>query len=228
MVGFLRRLPQSNYSRQWSVAFGIGAFTWFAIVCFARLLPAPLQLLTMLVPIACFSFALYILPKWQEEGRRSDLIASLAEREWSHNLMNQHHFNIAGMDLENHAATQELVNLFAIDEAPIQSAPVELQESTTPIAQQAAKLLQLKQDVFQSAGEVGWALVEYLAGRGSQHCDNDGFITVEKLRSNWGRNFGLKTEPLRQLLIALSNAGAGEWKDANLKDWRLTINLNSV
>ncbi|MBW4540780.1 MAG: hypothetical protein KME43_16760 [Myxacorys chilensis ATA2-1-KO14] len=220
----MKWLPQTGYGRQWAVSFGLGGFTWFAAICFAKLLPPPLQLLTMLIPLLCLGYAYSILPKWQKEGRRTDLVESLSEREWSRQVMNRHQFNVAAIDVDHMAEMQVLSELYA----PAGPADEAVERHSTPhvelpIADKANYLLKVQQEVMQACGDVGWALVEYTSGKGAQYCDSEGWITVEKLRSNWGKHFGLNTEHLKQLLIALSNIQLGEWRDSTLKEWRLLL-----
>jgi hypothetical protein len=218
----LKRLP---YGIQWGIAIGVGIFTWFVAVSFVRLLPAPLQLVTMLVPIACFSYGLYVLPKWQDEGKRKDLINSLKEREYAHRMMQQHHLNLATDDLEFTGTMRELTAMYPVDLSDDQP-----QQGTTPHAQlappeQANYLLKVQQEVMQSCGDIGWALVEYMSGQGAQYSDKEGWISTEKLRSNWGKKFGLNTEQLRTLLSALVSIQVGEWKNSSMLEWRLLLTL---
>ncbi len=221
MARFMSWMPQANYGQQWAVTFGTGCFTWFILICFARILPPSIQLLTFTLPILCFVHALHILPKWQKEGRRQELTESLIEREISHGMMNQHHRNLATMDLDHTQQMQEIGNLY-----PEQSD----EWGATPHAElappeQASYLLKLKQEVMQACGDIGWLCLEYLSGQGSQYCEKEGWISVEKLRGNWGKKYGLNTEQLRHLLAALTGIQAGEWRDSNLKEWRLLLTL---
>lgn len=225
MAHFLSWMPQIDYGRQWAVSFGAGCFTWFLIICFAKILPAPLQLITFLIPICCFLTALSVLSRWQRQGRRDELIDSLQERERSHALMNRHHFNLASMDMEHHQAMQALRGMFPDEEEEDPS-----MRGVTPHAQlsppdQAVYLLRVKQDVMQACGDIGWLCVEYMSGQGSQYFDKEGWITVEKLRSNWGKKYSLNTEQLRQLLTALTHIQTGEWRDSSLKEWRLLLTV---
>ncbi|GAP99132.1 hypothetical protein [Leptolyngbya sp. NIES-2104] len=221
MAHYLKWMPQSHYGQQWALTFGAGCLTWFCLVCFARLLPPAVQFLTFLVPILCFIHALHILPKWQKEGRRKDLTESLIERELSHSMMNQHHRNIAVMDLDHNQQMQELGNLY----------PEQTEEwGTTPHAElappeQATYLLKVKQDVMQACGDIGWLCLEYLSAKGTQQADKDGWISIEKIRSNWGRNYGLNTDNLRELLVALTGIQLGEWRDSSMREWRLLLTL---
>lgn len=213
----LKRLP---YGVQWMASIGIGILTWFGAISFVRALPPPLQLLSMLVPIASFSYGLYVLPKWQVEGKRADLIDSLKERELAHRMMRQHHLNLATDDIEFDGTMRELEAMY----------PVDPPDSMTPHAQlalpeQATYLLKIQQEVMQSAGDIGWSLIEYLSGQGLQYCEKDGWISVEKLRANWGKKFGLNTENLKTLLSTLGGIQAGEWRDSSLKEWRLLLTL---
>ncbi|MGV0028222.1 hypothetical protein [Phormidesmis priestleyi] len=212
-------LKEVDPGLQWAIAFSLGILTWFVAISFVRVLPAALQLLSMLFPIACFAYALYVLPKWQETGKRKDLINSLKEREFAHRMMRQHHLNLTTDDLGFDGTLRELEAMYAVEEP---------QQNVTPHAQlslpeQATYLLKIQQEVMQSCGDIGWALVEYVSGRGTQYCDQDGWISLEKLRSNWGRNLGLSTENLKQLLIALNNIQIGEWRDSSLREWRLLL-----
>lgn len=218
----VNRLRQSSYSHRWAVSFGVGFFTWFMVVCFAKILPPSLQLLTMLIPVGCFSYALYVIPQWQKEGRSKELIESLVEREGAHKLMRQHHMNLLFIDREFEqtiAAMDEVYGINSESSEPIHSVP----QAELPIPEQTNYLLKVQQEVMQACGDIGWSLVEYTSGRGTNYCDKDGWITVEKLRSNWAKNFGLNTDNLRQLLIALNNIQIGEWKDSSLSEWRLLL-----
>lgn len=205
---------------QWAIAFTSGILTWFIAISFVRILPAALQLLSMLFPVACFAYALYVLPQWQETGKRKDLINSLKEREYAHRLMRQHHLNLATDDIEFDGTMRELQAMYEPGQ----------HDGTTPHAQlalpdQATYLLKIQQEVMQASGDIGWSAIEYLSGNGSQYCDKDGWITVEKLRSNWGKKFGLNTETLKTLLSTLGGIQCGEWRDSQLKEWRLLLTL---
>lgn len=227
MAHILNLLPQSKYGQQWGVTAGIGSLSWFLGVSFARVLPAPLQLLTMLVPVGCFTFALSVLPKWQKEGRNNDLVESLKERERSHMLMNRHLFNLAAMDVDHNQAMSALNSLYGDSAISVQDEP---QISSTPqhglpLADKENYLLQVQQEVMQVAGPLGWSLIEYVTGKGSKFADSDGWISIEKLRSNWGRNLGLNTEQLRQLVNVLNSIQIAEWRDASLRDCRLLLTV---
>lgn len=221
MARFMTWMPQADYGQQWAVTFAAGCFTWFILICFAKLLPPSIQLLTFLVPILCFIHALHILPKWQKEGRRQELTESLIEREISHSMMNQHHRNLATMDLDHNQQMQELGNLYPEQSGEWGVTP----HSELAPPEQATYLLKLKQDVMQACGDIGWLCVEYLSGQGAQYSDPEGWITVEKLRSNWAKKYGLNTEQVRQLLTALTGIQAGEWRNFDQKEWRLLLTL---
>lgn len=214
-------MPTSDYGQQWALTFGAGCFAWFILICFARLLPPAIQFLTFLVPILCFIHALHILPKWQKEGRRQDLTESLIEREISHSMMNQHHRNLATMDLDHNQQMQELGNLYP--EQTDEWGAIPHAELAPP--EQATYLLKVKQDVMQACGDIGWLCLEYLSSKGTQQADKDGWISLEKVRSNWGRNYGLNTDNLRDLLIALTGIQIGEWRDSSMREWRLLLTL---
>jgi len=222
MARFLSWMPASNYGQQWSIVFGSGCLTWFLLICFARILPPSIQLLTFLVPILCFIYALQILPKWQKEGRRKDLTESLIEREISHSMMNQHHRNLATMDLDHHQQLTEIANLYP-EQASEESGSTPHAELAPP--EQATYLLKVKQDVMQACGDIGWLCLEYLSSKTTQISDKDGWISVEKIRSNWGRNYGLNTDNLRDLLIALTGIQIGEWRDSTMREWRLLLTV---
>lgn len=214
-------LKEIDPGLQWAIAFSSGILTWFVAISFVRVLPAALQLLSMLFPIACFAYALYVLPQWQVTGKRKDLINSLTEREFAHHTMRQHHLNLATDDLGFDGTLRELEAMYDIEEP---------QQSVTPHAQmalpeQSTYLLKVQQEVMQACGDIGWALVEYMSSQGSQYSDKDGWISTEKLRANWGKKFGLNTEQLRTLLSALVNIQTGEWKNSSMLEWRLILTL---
>lgn len=227
MAHILSLLPQSKYGQQWGVCAGIGSLSWFLGVSFARVLPAPLQLLTMLVPVGCFTFALTVLPKWQKEGRHNDLVESLKERERSHLLMNRHFFNLAAMDVDHNQVMSALSSMYGNDAISVKDEPqiASTPQHGLPLADKENYLLQVQQEVMQVAGPLGWSLIEYVTSKGSKFADSDGWIPLEKLRSNWGRNLGLNTEQLRQLVNVLNSIQIAEWKDANLKDCRLLLTV---
>jgi hypothetical protein len=226
MANFLKWLPQENYGKQWAVSFGLGCFTWFCAVCFVGSLPPGLQLLTMFIPLVCFIVAVTLLPKWQKEGRRADLVDSLKEREWNSQVMGRHQVNMAAIGVDYDQELKALAELYA-PPAPTEPASgrYAVPHAGLPIADQANSLLKIQQEVMQCCGDVGWALVEYITGKGAQYCEGEGWISVEKLRSNWGKHFGLNTEHAKQLLIALSNIQLGEWRDSSLKEWRLLLTV---
>ncbi len=215
-------LKEVDPGLQWAIAFSLGILTWFVAISFVRVLPAALQLLSMLFPIACFAYALHVLPKWQETGKRKDLINSLKEREFAHRMMRQHHLNLTTDDLGFDGTLRELEAMYAVEEP---------QQNVTPHAQlslpeQATYLLKVQQEVMQACCDIGWALVEYMSGQGSQYSDKkDGWISTEKLRANWGKKFGLNTEQLRTLLSALVTIQVGEWKNSSMVEWRLILTL---
>lgn len=205
---------------QWAVAFTSSILTWFTAISFVRVLPAALQLLSMLFPVACFAYALYVLPQWQEVGKRKDLINSLKEREYAHRMMRQHHLNLATDDIEFDGTMRELQAMYEPEAKGISTPHAQL-----ALPEQATQLLKLQQEVMQACGDMGWALIEYVSGKGAPHREKDGWISVEKIRSNWGKNFGLNTEQIKELLMVLVNIQAGEWRDSSLREWRLLITL---
>lgn len=226
VIADLKNLKRLPYGIQWAVSIGLGIVVWFCAVSFVRFLPAPLQLLSMLIPIACFSYGLYVLPKWQEEGKQQDLIKSLMERERAHRLMRQHHLNLASGDVEFDGAMRALREMYPEEIEVTQQE----EHGSTPHAQlappqQATYLLKVQQEVMQACGDIGWAAIEYVSGRGAQNCDKDGWISVDKLRDNWAKVYGLKVDDLRSLLSALTNIQVGEWRDSSLKEWRLLLTL---
>lgn len=215
MVDFLESLQ--DYGKQWRFSFGLATFTWFAGICFVRLLPPPLQLITMLIPVVAYGYALYVIPKWQKEGKQSDLIESLTEREGAHALMNQHHFNLAAMDFEQSqrmTALQELYPPIATDD-PTQNTGLATNSDITT-----------QQQIQQISGEVGWKLFVYLTGSGTKYCDENGWIPLDKLRTNWARNHRLNTEELTRLLSVFTQNQLGEWKDGNCTEWRLLLTVD--
>ena len=225
MVSFLRSIPQAPYGQQWAFLFGLATFTWFAVICFARLLPAPLQLLSALIPILLYTHALHILPKWQKQGRRSDLAESLIEREIDHKMLRQHHLNVSTIDLDFNQTMQALHEMYP-DATIVEEENQAI--GATPHAQlslpdQAAQAINLQQQVQQIAGETGWKLVTYLTGKGAQYCDRDGWFSIERLRVNWGRNNNLNKQQLTELLSLLTQHQVGEWRDSSLSEWRLLL-----
>lgn len=218
MVNYLKRL-ETDPAQQWAVVFGLGFFTWFAIICFARILPAPLQLLTMLIPIALFTYALWILPRWQKQGRRRDLAESLSEREFNHAAMLRHQINLKSIDAEFLATARELDELY--DDASPGATP----HAQLEAPEQNGYLLKVQQEVMQSCGDLGWHFIEYVSGKGKGSADKEGWISIEKLRSNWGRNLNLNTEQMRHLMSALVQIQVGEWRDSTLTEWRLLLTL---
>ncbi len=218
----LKRLP---YGIQWGMSIGVGIVTWFVAVSFVRLLPAPLQLLSMLIPIACFSYGLYVLPRWKDEGKRRDLIESLKEREYAHRIMQQHHLNIATDDIEFNSTMRELEAMYPVDNPADRTPSGTTPHSQLALPEQATYLLKVQQEVMQSCGDIGWALVEWASGSGSKYCGQDGWISVEGLRANWGKKYGLKTDDLKTLLSALVGIQIGEWRNSELKEWRLILTL---
>lgn len=217
MVNYLKRL-ETDPAQRWAVVFGFGFFTWFAIICFARILPAPLQFLTMLIPIALFTYALWILPRWQKEGRRRDLVDSLKEREFNHSVMLKHHLNLKSIDAEFVATAREL-------DAIYESPPTATPHAHLDAPEQDGYLLKVQQEVMQACGDIGWAFVEYVSGKGLGSADKEGWMSIEKLRSNWGRNLNLNTEQMRHLMSALVQIQVGEWRDSTLTEWRLLLTL---
>jgi hypothetical protein len=214
MVDFLESLQ--DYGKQWRFSFGLATFTWFAGICFVRLLPPPLQLITMLIPVVGYLYALYVIPKWQKEGKQTDLIESLTEREGAHALMNQHHFNLAAMDLDQSQRMNALQELYP--------QPKE-DEADQAAALSANSDITIQQQIQQVSGEVGWKLFVYLTGSGEKHCDENGWIALEKLRANWAKNHRLNTEELTRLLSIFTQYQLGEWKDGTCTEWRLILTV---
>ena len=211
-------LKEVDPGLQWAIAFTSGILTWFIAISFVRILPAALQLLSMLFPVACFAYALYVLPQWQETGKRKDLINSLKEREFAHRTMRQHHLNLATDDIEFDGTMRELQAMYKPENGSTPHAQLALPEKET-------YFLRLQQEVMQACGDIGWSLVEYVSGQGAQYCEKDGWISTEKLRANWGKKLSLNTEQLRTLLSALVTIQVGEWKDSSLLEWRLLLTL---
>ena len=197
-------LGQLTHGQRWAIAFVSGWLTWILGLSIARILPPLLQFLFLSVPICCFGIAAYELPRWRKQGRRHDLAESLKEREFDHGLLNQHQLTMATLDLDFQGQHQALQELFGVP------APQSLPESS------------LEKRIAEVAGEMGIALLYYLQGRGESLANAQGWISLEKIRSNWGKNYNLKTDELRTILAALGSIGIGEFKDSGQKEWRCT------
>lgn len=64
--------------------------------------------------------------------------------------------------------------------------------------------------------------IDYLAPRLIKLTDEDGWIEVEKLRSNWGKDNGLSSRAaMEAFLDRLAHAQIGEWHPENDSLWRM-------
>ncbi|NJO43820.1 MAG: hypothetical protein HC769_25530 [Cyanobacteria bacterium CRU_2_1] len=222
MAGFSVKF---NYGMQWSLSFGLGVFWWFVAISFARFVHPVLQFVLMLVPIAFFVYALAILPKWQKEGQRRDLINSLMERETAHQMMRRHHLNIAGIDYQYEQeveAMKELVGAIDVPATDEPDIPTRMAHSNLALPEKQNYLLKVQQDVVQACGDLGWLTLEYLSGAGQTLASQEGWISVKALRDRWGRKYFPRTDDLRKMLTALASLQLVEWKDANMNEFRLS------
>lgn len=204
----------------WMTSFGGGVVTWFAVICFARVLPPPLQFLSMLCPIASFGYSLWVIPKWQQEGKYRDLAEAVGDRR----LQRQFQLDLQGVDSEFDAIEREMEAMYTTTPSDTPSNTPTLQLMPYVRLSLPAKVNQsstLQEHSKEVAGENGAKLVAYLTGKGGQYCDADGWISVEKLRVNWSRNNKLAKKDLLELLSTLTYHQIGEWRSSECVEWRL-------
>ena len=191
-----------TYAQLWAITFIGSCCLWFFAVSFVRVLPAPLQILFMLLPIAGFSYATWLTPHWQRQGTKTAFAESLAERRMVQALANQYEFDITAINAEHQSQLQELLNLYQ-PPPPVQAA--------VPIEDKARAI----------AGDYGYKLTLYMLTKAPT--DDEGWMPVEKLRANWAKNNGLTKDQLVELLALLTQNQMGEFKDPDCSEWRIQV-----
>lgn len=203
----------------WMTSFGGGVVTWFAVICFARVLPPPLQFLSMLCPIASFGYSLWVIPKWQQEGKYRDLAEAVGDRR----LQRQFQLDLQGVDSEFDAIEREMEAMYE-PAVPPTTPPAQLQPyARLSLPAKATQAMTLPEKGRAIAGDDGFKLVGYLTGKGAQYCDADGWIEFNRLRTGWGRNNGMNKEKLMDLLTTLTYHQVGAWKSSACSEWRLMV-----
>jgi hypothetical protein len=200
----------------WATCFGGGLALWLLGVSFAKFIPPSLQFIALALPIGCQIGALYQLPGWRREGRKSDLMENLAEREYVHELQQQHLFNLASRDIDHQMQMDALMDLSGL-QPPSDRHPTD--SRSLPIASES---LSLDQEIMQLAGELGLELHQYLiTGRGKQMGDAEGWCRVDRLRAGWGKTRNLNTDSVRNLLNLLGRLVLIEWRDGRMMEFRI-------
>lgn len=78
------------------------------------------------------------------------------------------------------------------------------------------------------SSEMAFRLLRYSLTKGKRHADSNGWIEVETLRLNWGKNNGFSAKEFRAFLSAINDAGWGVWQDDSQKFWRSSVNLDQI
>lgn len=195
-----------TYGQLWAIAFTGSCLLWFFGVSFVRILPAPLQLLFMLLPVIGFAYSVWLIPHWQRQGTKTAFVESLAERRMVQALTTQYQFDLASINLEHESRMRELASLY-------QPEPSQATEAQVPIP--------LEDKARAIAGDYGQKLTLYLLTKAP--VDEDGWMSVEKLRANWAKNNGLTKAQLLELLGILTQNDLGEFKDMNCTEWRIQV-----
>lgn len=90
-------------------------------------------------------------------------------------------------------------------------------QSLDEVGEKLAKVLAI-------AGDVAIELIDYIWDeKAKEYTDESGWINVSKLRRNWGEHRGFKAQNFQELLSKISQAGVGEFRDSNCKEWRLLL-----
>lgn len=119
------------------------------------------------------------------------------------------------------AEIRDLQKQYAALPAAVESEPIAPVSGNQQSLEQAGEKLA---KVLENCGEIGVELIDMLwDGKASEYTDEDGWISVSKLRRNWGERRGFKAQEFLDLLTKLHQLEIGEFKDETLKEWRLLL-----
>lgn len=210
---------------RWTVATSLGALSYLVILSSGKVIPTPLRVVMWAFPIGLFGYAVRTIPAMEEQINQEQGMRALIRQQEEHSIIRQHQLNMVSREvdfLQTLDALRTETGL-AVDSPSAGDGnwgfnlgnPFGLLEASVP----------LDRKVLEAMGEPALALWHYLSQRNHNLCDKNGWIQIEKIRSNWGKNRGFDTEAIRQLLSGLSSFSIGTWQDSRQLSWQLLISL---
>lgn len=210
---------------RWTVATALGSLSYLVILASGKTIPTPLRVLLWGFPIGLFAYSVRIIPAMEEQINQEQGMRSLIRQQEEHSIIRQHQLDMTSREI-NFLQTLDALRTetgLAVDPPSANDGnwgfslgnPFGLLESSVP----------LDRKVLESLGEPALALWHYLSQRNHNLCDKNGWIGIEKIRANWGKDRNINTEGVRQLLSGLNSFSIGCWQDSRQQSWRLLQSL---
>jgi hypothetical protein len=195
------------------LGLAVGLGTLLAALSFD--LPRPLKFSTFLVSIGSLSYSVFCSYDWEQEAVFQSKLRTMDRELEDHELATRTNY------------LMELVTHQYLLPAPVPASgpahqPPGLPHQPVVLSLPAHNPLNTVQ---RSCGEAGLAFLEYLSGRGAKHAGNGGWFNVSKLRRYWADHRGYTPESFTAFLQQLTQAGAGQFKDGDRREWKPTITL---
>lgn len=219
------RYRSLNSKQKWIASTVLGASTYLIILSSGRTIPTPLRLLCWSIPLGLIGYSFTQLAPMEEQISEEDGMRALLKQQEEHAIVRQHQLNMVSREVDFLGTLKALHDEYGIQPSPPSPQdgnwgfnlgnPFGLLEASIPLDRQ----------IIESLGEPALALWHYCSQRNHNLCDKDGWVSIEKIRANWGKDRNLNTEAVRQLLSGLNNFGVGNWKDSRLQEWKLLLTL---
>lgn len=215
------RVSTLNPKQRWIASTVLGAASYLILMAGGRSIPTPIRLLCWAIPLGHLGYSITQLKPMEEQVATEEGMAALMKQQQEHAIIREHQLNMVSREVGFLGTLKALHDEFGI-QAPAPTAqdgnwgfnlgnPFGLLESSVP----------LDRKILEALGEPALALWHYVSTKNHNLCDKDGWIGIEKIRSNWGKSRQLNTEAVRQLLSGLNSFGIGTWKDSRLADYKL-------
>lgn len=210
---------------RWTIATSLGALSYLVILSSGKSIPTPLRVMLWAFPIGLFAYSVRIIPAMEEQINQEQGMRSLIRQQEEHSIIRQHQLNMTSREIDFLQTLDALRTEtgLAVDPPSARDGnwgfslgnPFGLLEASVP----------LDRKVLEVMGEPALGVWSYISQRNHNLCNKDGWVPIEKIRSNWGKNRNFDTEAIRQLLSGLNSFGIGEWQDSRKANWKLLISL---
>jgi hypothetical protein len=211
--------------QRWIASTVLGAASYLVILSSGRSIPTPIRLLCWFIPIGLIGYSISQISSMEEEISEGQGMRALLKQQEEHAIVRQHQLNMVSREVDFLGTLKAMHDEYGIQpNAPSPQdgnwgfnlgQPFGLLEASIP----------LDRKVVESLGEPALALWHYVSTKGHNVCDKEGWIKISTIRANWGKDRNLNTEGVREILSGLNSFGIGEWKDARLQDWKISLTL---
>lgn len=212
-------------AHRWIASTSLAGLSYLVILSSGKVIPTPLRVLFWAFPIGLFGYSIRLIPAMEEQLNQEQGMRSLIRQQEEHSIIRQHQLGLVTREMEYLQTLEALRNEYSIHvDSPSAGDgswgfnlgnPFSLLDESIP----------LDRKVIESLGEPALGIWHYLSQRNHNLCDKNGWIAIEKIRANWGKDRNLNTEAIRQLLSGLNSFSIGCWQDSRQQSWKLLQSL---